>query len=206
MLENECVKDLTEEEKFINQLEAEVSQQPEISFEKLENLMQVSTKAESLTKSMEEMESKMENLLKNQNIMDETWTEKSDDEKLNSLNNFAENMVSMTKMMSDSQDLAMEPQNITVLDTEMNALMTLQNDVELQKNVEKMKKMKENTQTVLKTMATALETMKDSGTIKTEGMIAKKISPSLKNMTVGQTFIQFIGKRLRSSKEIFKLN
>lgn len=206
MLENECVKDLTEEEKFINQLEAEVSQQPEISFEKLENLMQVSTKAESLTKSMEEMESKMENLLKNQNIMDETWTEKSDDEKLNSLNNFAENMVSMTKMMSDSQDLAMEPQNITVLDTEMNALMTLQNDVELQKNVEKMKKMKENTQTVLKTMATALETMKDSGTIKTEGMIAKKISPSLKNITVGQTFIQFIGKRLRSSKEIFKLN
>ena len=60
----------------------------------------------------------MENFLKNQNnvIIDETWTEKSDDEKLNSLNNFAENMVSMTKMMSDSQDLAMEPQNITVLD------------------------------------------------------------------------------------------
>ena len=206
MVENDCIKDLTEEEKFINQLEAEVSDQPEITLEKLENLMQVSTKAESLTKSMEEMESKMENFLKNQNIMDETWTAKSDDEKLNSLNNFAENMVSMTKMMSDSQDLAMEPQNITVLDTEMNSLMTLQNDVELQKNVERMKKMKENTQTVLKTMATALETMKDSETIKTEGMIAKKISPSLKNITVGQTFIQFIGKRRRSSKEIFKFN
>ena len=154
---------------------------------------------------MEEIESKMEDFLKNQNIIDESWTEKSDDEKLNSLNDFAENMVSMTKMMSDSQDLAMEPQNITVLDTEMNSLMTLQNDVELQKNVEKMKKMKENTQTVLKTMATALETMKTK-TIKTEGMIAKKISPSLKNITVGQTFIQFIGKRLRSSKEIFKFN
>ena len=83
--------------------------------------------------------------------------------------------------------------------------MTLQNDVELQKNVEKMTKMKENTQTVLKTMATALETMEDSGTIKTEGMIAKKVSPILKNITVGQTFIGIYRKASKKCQGNFQI-
>ena len=95
----------------------------EIPVEQLDNLMQMTAKADALQNSMAEMDAKMENFLKNQPLFDESWEEKSEEEKMEKLEEFTKEFSSMTKSIAETQNLAMQPQDISVLDEEMNSLM-----------------------------------------------------------------------------------